>query len=184
LLGWIGKPSNRRTRFLYHLLLPRAQEIIIRDGTSYDIVKQMWYKAKLHHDFAENIIKGGKVEKLKGGKLIKEKYILININKKMLNTKHIHAIHVFCEQYSDCIKIFFPCDMWDDATCYDTLKKTIPDLLYYDRTKKTLAESLSLFHHSRGGIGCRLHFLLPLKIYGKEFEAIPYADKINKLILK
>jgi hypothetical protein len=133
----------------------------------------------LYKDFAETVIKNHPTQENKIGQ-----YVLININKKMFNDKHINAIKSFCTKHSDSKKIFFPCDIGDDAIYYSALKKEIPDLLYYDRTKKTLAESLLLFYHSRGGIGCRLHFLLPLKLYGKEFEAIPYADKINKLILK
>jgi hypothetical protein len=54
----------------------------------------------------------------------------------------------------------------------------------YDRTKHPLTESLSLFHYADGGIWARLHFLLPLKLYEKPIVAIPYADKINKLIIK
>jgi hypothetical protein len=54
----------------------------------------------------------------------------------------------------------------------------------YDWTKHPLTESLSLFYYADGGIWARLHFLLPLKLYGKPIVAIPYADKINKLIIK
>jgi polysaccharide pyruvyl transferase WcaK-like protein len=72
--------------------------------------------------------------------------------------------------------------MNDDIVCFSAIKKHIPGLELYDRTKHPLSESLSLFYHAEGGIGARLHFLLPLKLYEKPIVAIPYADKINKLI--
>ena len=74
--------------------------------------------------------------------------------------------------------------MNDDKFCFSTIKKYISGLEMYDWTKHSLIESLSLFYHADGGIGARLHFLLPLKLYGKPIVAIPYADKINKLIIK
>ena len=74
--------------------------------------------------------------------------------------------------------------MNDDKFCFSTIKKYISGLEMYDWTKHSLIESLSLFYHADGGIGARLHFLLPLRLYGKPIVAIPYADKINKLIIK
>ena len=96
----------------------------------------------------------------------------------------MQKIIAFCGQYPDHKKIFFPCDMNDDKHCFSAIKKHISDLELYDRTKHPLTESLSLFHNADAGIGARLHFLLPLKLYEKPIVAIPYADKINKLIIK
>ena len=98
--------------------------------------------------------------------------------------ENIQKIVDFCRQYPDYKKIFFPCDMNDDINCFSIIKKYISDLENYDWTKHSLQESLSLFFHADGGIGARLHFLLPLKLYEKDIVAIPYADKINKLIIK
>jgi len=111
-------------------------------------------------------------------------YILININKQSVDMENIQKIVDFCRQYPDYKKIFFPCDMNDDINCFSIIKKYISDLENYDWTKHSLQESLSLFFHADGGIGARLHFLLPLKLYEKCIVAIPYADKINKLIIK
>jgi len=107
---------------------------------------------------------------------------LININKQSVDVQNIKKITEFCHNYPDHTKIFFPCDMNDDIVCFSAIKKHIPGLELYDRTKHPLSESLSLFYHAEGGIGARLHFLLPLKLYEKPIVAIPYADKINKLI--
>ncbi|MEI7558008.1 MAG: hypothetical protein WCJ45_04195 [bacterium] len=112
-----------------------------------------------------------------------QSYILININKQSVDKENIQKIIDFCQQYPDQKKIFFPCDMNDDIQCFVPLKKYIPDLEIYDWTIHSLNESLSLFFHADGGIGARLHFLLPLKLYEKPMVAIPYADKINRLII-
>lgn len=108
---------------------------------------------------------------------------MININKQSVDTENIKKITEFCSQYPNHKKIFFPCDMNDDKLCFSAIKKYVPGLEMYDRTQHTLSESLSLFYHADAGIGARLHFLLPLKLYEKPIVAIPYADKINKLII-
>lgn len=110
-------------------------------------------------------------------------YILININKQSIDKENIQKIIDFCTHYPDHKKLFFPCDMNDDKHCFASIKKYISDLEIYDWTKYSLQESLSLFYHADAGIGARLHFLLPLKLYEKPMIAIPYADKINKLII-
>lgn len=112
------------------------------------------------------------------------KYILININQQENTPENREKILAFCRQYPLHQKIFFPCDMLDDAKEFKSIKQDISDLIYYNWTEHDIHHILSMFAHCDGGIGCRLHFLLPLKIYGKTFEAIPYAEKIEKLILK
>ena len=181
LLGGIGKSSKSWTEKLYNYLLPKADKIVVRDRESLEIAKKLNSEnTMLHQDFAQEIIENLKY-KIQS---IKYKYILININKKSVEKENIQKIIDFCIQYPDYKKIFFPCDMNDDKLCFSIIKKYISDLEMYDRTKNSLSESLSLFHNADGGIWARLHFLLPLKLYDKPIVAIPYADKINKLIVK
>lgn len=209
LLGGIWKIRSPWTEKLYKYLLPKAEKIIVRDRDSYAIAKDRATKDKkygqkdvynnvvLYQDFAQEIIMEYKgqgeregMDRLDGKKntsinnQITSPYILININKQSLEQKNIQKIIDFCSQYPDHKKIFFPCDMNDDKHCFQNIKKHISDLEMYDRTKHSLIHSLSLFYHATGGIGARLHFLLPLKLYEKPIVAIPYADKINKLITK
>lgn len=133
----------------------------------------------LYQDFAQEIIQSTKHK----SSTIKQKYILININRQSVDKHNVQKIIDFCGQYPDHKKLFFPCDMNDDRHCFLLLKKHISELEVYDWTKHSLADALSLFFHADGGIGARLHFLLPLKLYDKPIVAIPYADKINKLII-
>lgn len=201
LLGWIGKIRKSRTEKLYRYLLPKAEKIVVRDSDSYSIAKwissarsslpqkgvhagELDNNVTLYQDFAQEIIllrdEGtGDRNEDKGT----SPYILVNINQHSLDEEHIDKIVSFCKHHSNHKKIFFPCDMNDDNKCFWTIKKYISDLELYDWTQHTLSESLSLFYHADWGIWARLHFLLPLKLYGKEIVAIPYADKINKLII-
>ena len=179
LLGGIGKSTKWQTEKLYNYLLPRAEKIVVRDRDSYQIAKKFNPEnTVLYNDFAQETIESFKPKASSS----KQKYILININKQMVNHENISKIKAFCAKYPNHKKIFFPCDMNDDTHCFPIIKKYISDLENYDWTKYPLAESLSLFHHADAGIWARLHFLLPLKLYDKPIVAIPYADKINKLM--
>lgn len=179
LLGGIGKIRKPRTEMLYRHLLPKAERIIVRDRDSYQIAKKFNPEnTVLYQDFAQETIESFK-PKVQSSK---PKYILININKQMVNHENVTKIKDFCAKYPDHKKIFFPCDMNDDTHCFLFIKKYISDLEDYDWTAHPLSQSLSLFYHADAGIWARLHFLLPLKLYDKPIVAIPYADKINKLI--
>lgn len=192
LLWWIGKIRKSWTEELYNYLLPKAKNILVRDRDSYNIAKEVCTKNKepwqkelynsvtLYQDFAQETIMNAKF-RIQNSEW---KYILININKQSVDAGNLKKITEFCSKYPNHKKIFFPCDMNDDRLCFSTIQKHISALELYDRTKHTLSESLSLFYHADAGIGARLHFLLPLKLYKKQIVAIPYADKINKLITK
>jgi len=77
---------------------------------------------------------------------------MININKQSVDKENVQRIVDFCIHYPDHKKIFFPCDMNDDKHCFQAIKKYVPSLEIYDRTKHSLAESLSLFYYAEGGI--------------------------------
>ena len=151
-----------------------AQEIILRNKEQEEIGER---------DSLEGKDKFGSNLSTPSNSQVSSPYILININRQSVNLENIKKIVDFCNQYPDHKKIYFPCDMNDDKNCFYNIKKYISGLEMYDRTKYSLSHSLSLFYNATGGIGARLHFLLPLKLYEKPIVAIPYADKINKLII-
>jgi len=148
-LGGIGKIYKKRTERLYKHLLPNAEKIVVRDKDSLDIARKLNPEnTVLYEDFAQGIIEKAKHTPVSPS----SKYILININKKSVNEKNIQKIINFCAQYPINNKIFFPCDMSDDKYCFSIIKTHIPDLKLYDRTKKSLSESLSLFYYADGGV--------------------------------
>lgn len=189
LLWGIATPHKSRTKFLYKRLFRKAEKIVVRDNVSFENIerwkhgKMETWKVVLHQDFAVNIIHQAFEEGISES-IQHAKCILININQQENTPENREKILAFCKQYPLHQKIFFPCDMEDDAKQYKSLKQDIPDLIYYNWTEHSINQILNIFATSDGGIGCRLHFLLPLKLYRKTFEAIPYAEKIEKLILK
>lgn len=186
LLWGIGTARKTMTHRLYSTIIPRAQHIILRDKSSYDTACTFTKNKEaieLYQDFAQETILQVSEKSDEVSEKSEKKYILINMKNSEMKEKNIHKIQQFCKKYADYEKIFFPCDMQDDAKCFEHIQKIAPELQMFDRTQYSLSEILSLFYHSTWGIGCRLHFLLPLKLYTKDFEAIPYAEKISKLIL-
>lgn len=178
LLGGIGSPKKRRTKILYKLLLPRAKGIITREQTSYKTALKRNRLVTIYQDFSQNIIENINCKK----QTKSDSYVLINCNLKSRNTKAKQDIIDFCQTHSQHKKIFFPCDMNDDIYCFYDLQQDIPDLEMYDWTKNSLQDSLCLFKFATAAIWARLHFLLPLKLYKKDFSAIRYAEKIYKMI--
>jgi hypothetical protein len=161
LLGGIGKSRTKRTNRLYIYLLPNADKIVVRDKDSYAIAREIGTKGQqekelnnnvvLYQDFAQEILLKYEQEIPK----INEQgspYILININKQSVDKENIQKIIDFCAYYPDHAKIFFPCDMNNDIHCFPIIKKYIPDLKMYDRTRRSLSKSLSLFYHADGGV--------------------------------
>lgn len=184
LLWWIGKIRKPWTEMLYRHVLPKAEKIIVRDRDSFQIAKKFNPEnTVMQQDFAQEIIMNAECKMQNAEWKNKQKYILININKQSITKENIQKIIDFCTQYPNHKKIFFPCDIKNDKRYFLLIKKYISDVEEYDWTTHSLSQSLSLFYYADGGIWSRLHFLLPLKLYDKPIVAIPYADKINKVII-
>lgn len=110
--------------------------------------------------------------------------ILINISPKYFNQNNIEKIKNFVWKYSsDCKKIFFPADINIDKELFIAVRKDIPDLEIYDWTKHSLKDSINLFANCIWWMWSRLHFLYPLKNFGKNFESISDSDKVKKVVV-
>jgi len=110
------------------------------------------------------------------------KTILINVWPKYFTKENIKKIKKYIKKYDKYKKIFFSADINFDKQFYYGLRKSIPDLQIYDRTKHSLSETLDLFKNCEGWIGSRLHFLYPLKVFKKNFVSISDSDKVKKMI--
>lgn len=176
LVGWVGKPRKWYTKLLYNYLLSRASLFVSREKTSYKIVSQWTKQVIKHHDFS--YLAFATVKPSKSSKQL----ILVNLNQKSYTLAHIHQIKSFVESYPNADVIYFPCDMTDDALLYRKLKSEIPQMRYYDWTNHSLKETIDLFASCTAGIGARLHFLIPLKLYHKPFVPIVYAQKVEKML--
>ena len=179
LVWWIWTCERFRTKKLFKYILHKAQKIICREKTSYERVISHWWKNAIsYEDFSKEIFKDSS--------LLSEwqkNNILINISPKYFNKNNIEKIKNFVWKHgSDCKKIFFPADINIDKELFTAVRKNIPDLEIYDRTKHSLKDSVELFSTCISWIGSRLHFLYPLKIFGKDFESISDSDKVKKII--
>jgi polysaccharide pyruvyl transferase WcaK-like protein len=108
----------------------------------------------------------------------------VNLNSWVNNPENIQKIETFCQNHAKAKKIFFASDKHDDMLCFENIKKIIPEIEIYDRTQHSLLETFNVLKYSKWGIWSRLHFLLALQYFNKPIEAIIYADKVRKVILK
>lgn len=165
------------TKILYKYLLPRAKAVVTREKTSFTLAKKWTSNAISYHDFSEPVF--AHIHSKKQEKQI----ILVNLNQKSHTLAHIHQIKTFVQSYPGADIVYFPCDMTDDALLYRQLKLEIPQIRYYDWTNHLLKETMNLFATCTAGIGARLHFLIPLKLYHKPFVPIVYAHKVEKMLM-
>ena len=181
LVWWIGTNEKFRTKNLFKYILHKAKKIICREKISYERAIDNWWKNVIsYEDFSKQIFQSFSSQ---NSSEWQKDVILINVSPKYFNKKNIEKIKKFVWKYSsDCKKIFFPADINIDKELFTEIRKSIPDLEIYDRTKHSLKDSIELFSSCKWWIWSRLHFLYPLKIFGKEFESISDSDKVVKVI--
>ena len=179
LVGGVWTSEKFRTKRLFKYILPRAKKIICREKTSFERVNSYWKNnAILYDDFSKNIFESGQKSK-------EEKNLLINISPKYFNKENLENIKKFVEKYSsNCKKIFFPADINLDKVLFTDIRKIVPDLEIYDRTKHNLQDTIDLFSNCIRWIWSRLHFLYPLKLFWKKFENISTSDKVRKSLIE
>lgn len=165
------------TKILYKYLLPRAKSVVTREKTSAKLARTWTKNVVSHRDFSESIFT------LTNPQTHKHQTVLVNLNQESHTLAHIHQIKTFVQNYPDADIIYFPCDMNDDALLYRQLKLEIPQIRYYDWTNHPLKTTIDLFANCTAGIGARLHFLIPLKLYHKPFVPIVYAHKVEKMLM-
>ncbi len=183
LLWWITKAHKPTTKRLYNLMLPKAKEIICRDGQSYKLALTYNKNTILFDDFGRDFIKTTMNDKkIQKKAFFFGKYVLINVNSKIRNSQTKQKILDFVSEYPKCQKVFFPCDMDDDLQYFDELKQDIEDLVLFKWTDVDVMSTLSMLKWAEAWIGARLHFLLPLQEFWVNFETLVYAEKIQKLI--
>jgi len=181
LLGGISTIKKNITKSLYNFIIPKAKNIICREKVSYHIAKKYSPDTVLYEDFSLDVLnKFIETKPLKS--ILASPYILINLTPRSIGSDSLNKIQNFCDDYPKHKKIYFPCDINDDLQYFVELKKYIPDIELYNRTKHSLTETLELFYNSDWGIWARLHFLYPLKIFKKNYKALVYEEKIEKMI--
>lgn len=179
LVWWIWTCEKFRTKKLFKYILNKAQKIICREKISYERAISHWWKNAIsYEDFSKEIFKDSSLHSE-----WQKNNILINISPKYFNESNIWKIKNFVWKYGpNYNKIFFPADINIDKDLFTAIRKDIPNLEIYDRTKHNLQDTIQLFSNCTWWIGSRLHFLYPLKLFEKDFESISDSDKVKKII--
>ena len=179
LVWWIGTDQKKYTKKLFKYMFKKTKRVICREKISYERAVQYWAKsAVLYQDFSKDILEDFKNK----NPVSLFSTVLINISPKHFTDDNIEKIKKFVLKYPDHKKIFFPADINFDKEFYSGLRKVVPDLVVYDWTKHSLLDTLKLFQSCDAGIGSRLHFLYPLKVFEKEFVSLSSSDKVSKFI--
>ncbi|HRU50041.1 MAG TPA: polysaccharide pyruvyl transferase family protein [Candidatus Absconditabacterales bacterium] len=179
LVGGIGTDQKKYTKKLFKYMFKKTKRVICREKTSYERAVQYGAKsAVLYQDFSKDILEDFKNK----NPVSLFSTVLINISPKHFTDDNIEKIKKFVLKYPDHKKIFFPADINFDKEFYSGLRKVVPDLVVYDWTKHSLLDTLKLFQSCDAGIGSRLHFLYPLKVFEKEFVSLSSSDKVSKFI--
>ena len=178
----IGTP-NQSSKLLYKILLSKARSIMVRDPESQNIWLIYNNKTELYHDFAIDVLDIYKAKLAeRGWKSYKEKYILLNLKQSEYNPANLQLIQNFIAKYPN-HKYIYIANFVSEDMCFEALGSDLDIYIeYFDRTDKSLDEILDLFEWCEWWWWVRLHFLMILKMLGKNYEYIYYQEKIRKLI--
>ncbi len=167
------------TKFLYKIILPRADKIVCRDNKSYKIAKYYNESSVYYKDFAIDIINSVLKESKEEWD---NNYLIINWNpyvKSKSDWKNLFS-YANSEIYD---KVYFiPGDISQDLPIYQIIKSQANNLEIYDRTKYTIEEIVDFFSKSQWWLWARLHFLLILHLASKKYYPIVYQDKVQKVL--
>lgn len=185
LLGGIETATTRRQKLLYRLVLPKAQQIVCREQTSYETALSYNPRTILYQDFALPVIQAyQKHQSWQPSRFDRKSYVLINMIASMNTEESYDRLRVFLHQYPDATPIYIAGKSInsDDITYGRRLQGAYPELQLFLREEHTLQELLDLFAYAQAWFASRLHILLLLQAFNHPRFALVYAEKIQKLI--
>jgi len=185
LVGGIGTQNHDTTKLLQHMLLKQAEVVILRDTFSLGLAekelspKEM-EKVYLVGDLTLPLLQESKkLFENKNVKNTRDRYVLVNISPLCDFEKAVKKIKNFLRKVPDAQPIYFPASVLQDMQYFSRLQEHIPPIELFDWTKTDVSTTIRLFYFALGGIGARLHFLTPLKFFGKRYEALHNSHKIQ-----
>lgn len=181
ILGWISTPIWFQNK-IYNFILPRAKKIILREKWSLELAKKYNERSYLYEDFAfESLVSWSKNNV--DINVDKGKYVVYNVNKYVENPETINSCKDFYEKYKNFDQVYMPFDInYNDQKYYQILKQYIPNLKFYDWTQHSLDESIKFLACSKAWIWARLHFLIVMKYFWKDFFPFVYQEKVQKFL--
>lgn len=188
LVGGLGTDHSSLTKQLQKNLIQHAKYLILRDSFSYDITKKYLNKHELHKvelfgdlslpllEETKDYLESWEVEDTR------DPYLLINLSPLCDWEESLKKIKETVRKHPQFQPIYFPCSMWEDMQYYTKLQEHLPQLELFDWTKAGVAKTVKLLYFAKLWIGARLHFLYPLKFFGKEIEVLAKSHK-NQIAL-
>jgi polysaccharide pyruvyl transferase WcaK-like protein len=183
LIGGIGTQNKEGTSFLQKMLLKQAEIVILRDSFSLGLaekeldeneMKKVFLVGDLSLPLLEESKRLFEKEKIKN---TRDRYVLINISPLCDTEKAIKKVKSSLRKFPNAQPIYFPGSLLEDFQYFSRLQEQIPALELFDWTKAGVAATIKLFYFAEGGIGARLHFLYPLKFFGKRYEVLVNSHK-------
>lgn len=188
ILGGLDSAKTRRQKLFYRLVLPRAQSVVLREATSYQIALSYWATAVLHEDFAVKVIqtalklnaKYAINEKNKSQKKLKP-YVLVNLHPSVATEQSFQKIENFVKGFPT-HDVYYVRAGQEDKKFFNDIQSRIPHAKLYNWTEYDICQIVDFFEKAQAWIWARLHFLLLLKECGVKLHTIIYAEKVQKLI--
>lgn len=181
------------TKWLYTQILWRAERVVVREKSSFDVASKYTKKAQLYHDFCLNLLEQVLPRKAKkplptntsSSKIATSKTtqnILINVNTYIRNSTTKEKIKELTKQFPEATFWFMPAEIWSDDTLFAQIQEIIPTIKLYDRTEYSVEETCKFIQTIDYGLAARLHVLLLLDYFGVPFTALIYQEKIVKML--
>lgn len=167
------------------MLFSQAKHIGARDFQSFKRAKFLVSdraKKKIHliGDFTLPFLEETKTllqeEKIKNER---GNYILINMDSFCDKEETLMKITQFIERYPHSQPIYMAMDFIHEQECFHFLQEHFPNLELFNWTSEGLLHTLKCLYFAQAGIGTKLHFLYPLKVFEKEIEILNPRYKIE-----
>lgn len=178
LLWWFWTAKGLATKLLHKALYTWAYEITTREEASYERVCSVVWKEKVvaNTDFSYSILKKYTVT------IKDESLCIINCNPYIWSKETEQKIIAYTKQKNYDRLVYIPAEVTIDTPMYISLKKSLPELIWYDWTQYTLEETTSLIASASWWIAARLHILILLDYYWVSYQPLVYQEKITKIL--
>lgn len=188
ILWGVGTERKIGTKWLYTQILWRAERVVVREKSSFDVASKYTEKTQLYQDFCLNLLE--KVLPRATKKSVPptpsssktSQNILINVNTYIRNSTTKEKIKDLTKQFPGATFWFMPAEIWSDDSLFQQIQEIVPTIKLYDRTQYSVEETCAFIKTIDYWLAARLHILLLLDYFGVPFTALVYQEKIVKML--
>ena len=183
-IGWVWTRKHRYSRPMFKILLAQAEQVVVRDNHSYTntLLYTKPQNVTLHTDFALQFFENQNCIALNSVPKSLRSWFIINTNPYLWNDQVRATILNQFQRTKWLIPYFVPAEIWADDEAYESLKKDIPELQYYNWTEHSVEEIVSFLSTMHSGVATRLHIMLLLSELEVPYTPLVYQEKITHLL--